>query len=150
MSEQPIIVRWLWEDCPHADGERAFVVEIPIGRMDGHLPEGMTDADLAEYLDRVALQVQRWPGTVSEGHVTCVVATDGRMLQTFQDPWFPYSNLWNGYCPLLRLGVRVDALEQLKAIPEERIREAHDVDLASIWCLEPGSWDVTELEEASA
>jgi len=70
-----------------------------------------------------------------------------RMLEAFQDPWFPYSNLWNGYCPLLRLGVRVDALEQLQAIPEESIREAHDVDLASIWCLEPGSWDGTELEQ---
>lgn len=147
ISDRLVIVGWLWEDCPMADDGRAFVVEIPIARVSVAWREGRTEGDVAEYLDRVVGQAQRCPGTVTLEHVTCVVGADGRMLQAFQDPWFPYSNLWNGYCPLVRLGVRVETLEHLPSIPEERIQTAIADDIASIWCLEPRSWDGTELEQ---
>ena len=148
-ERQPILIRWLWNDCHLLDGGRAFVVEIPAERASGLLDERSADEAHA-YLERVAMQASRWPGTVTESHVTCIVSEDGRVVESYSDPWFPYSNLWNAYCPLRRLGIRVAGLVDLQAITAEQIQKALDDDIPSIWCLDPDSWDGTELEVRGA
>lgn len=144
-ERQPIVVRWLWDECHLLGGGRAYVVEIPAERTLGLLGAGSNDKVNA-YQERVARQVSRWPGTVTEGHVTCIVSVDGRVVDTYVDPWFPYSNLWNAYCPLRRLGIRVGELADLQNIPGEMIQKALNDDIPSVWCLDLDSWDGTELE----
>ncbi len=144
-ERQSIVVRWLWNQCHLLGGRRAYVVEIPAEGTLG-LPGTGPNDEVNAYLEGVARQVSRWPGTVTEGHVTCIVSADGRVVDAYVDPWFPYSNLWNAYCPLRRLGIRVGELADLQNIPGEVIHKALNDDIPSVWCLDLDSWDGTELE----
>ncbi len=144
-ERMPIVVRWLWDDCHLIDGGRAYIVEIPAERA-VRLEGGRSTHEVDAYLKAVATQVAMWPGTVTEGHVSCLFTADGRVVKHYHDPWFPYSNLWNAYCPLRRLGIRVAGLDDLVHIPDEVITRAIDDDIPSTWCLGPESWAGTELE----
>lgn len=144
-ERQPILVRWLWDDCHLLGGRRAYVVEIPAERALGLLAVRSHD-EADAYLEGVARQASRWPGTVTVGHVTCIVSADGRVVDSYTDPWFPYSNQWNAYCPLRRLGIRVAELADLQGIAGEQVKRSLDDDILSVWCLDPDSWDGTELE----
>ena len=144
-GSQPIVVRWLWNDCDLLGGGRAYVVEIPAGRVSGLL--GAQPHDREEtYLEYVAASAARLPGTVTPGHVTCIVSADGRVIDSYVQPLFPYSGMWNGYCPLRRMGIHVADLADLQRISDKQVQKSLDEDIAATSCLDPGAWDGTELE----
>lgn len=148
-GSQPIVVRWLWNDCDLLGGGRAYVVEIPAGRVSGILGAQSHDREEA-YLEYVAACAARLPGTVTPGHVTCIVSADGRVIDSYVQPLFPYSGMWNGYCPLRRMGIRVADLADLQRISDEQVQKSLDEDIAATSCLDPGAWDGTELESGRA
>lgn len=84
-GHQPILVRWLWNDCHLLGGSRAYVVEIPAGRISG-LPGALPHDRAADYLEHVAACADRLPGTVTPGHVTCIVSADGRVVDSYVQP----------------------------------------------------------------
>ena len=145
VGSQPIVVRWLWNDCDLLGGSRAYVVEIPAGRISG-LPGAQPHEKEEAYLEHVAACAARLPGTVTPGHVTCIVSADGRVVDSYVQPMFPYSGMWNGYCPLRRMGIRVADLADLQRISDEQVQKSLDEDIASTWCVDPGAWDGPELE----
>lgn len=149
-TPRPIIVRYLWDSCHLVGCARAFVVEIPAERIaetlvDYHGPEPLWPLD--DYLAMVASQSTTFPGTVMADHVMCLVTSDGAVAIAFESPIFPYSNLWNSYCPLRRIAVLVNTLADIPRIPEEAIQRAIDDKIASTWCLDPSAWIGTDLEE---
>lgn len=145
---RPTVVRFLWDQCHLIEGRRAFVVEVPAEVLatsafadDPHC----RDADLATYLDTVASQSQRWPGTVVSGYVTCVVSDQGELVRAFMNPFFPYSGQWNGYCPLRRVGVLVESIADVAHVPEHVVEQTRADDVPSLWCLARDAWDGTDL-----
>ena len=111
----PILVRWFWPDCHLASGQPAFIVEIPADRMvevDGDRPE----REVSSYLRRVEELASMMPGSVTEGHVTCVIAATGALLRAYENPAMPYSGLWNAYNPLQSVGVQIANISELANI----------------------------------
>jgi len=102
------------------------------------------------YLEYVAVCADRLPGTVTPGHVTCIVSADGRVIDSYVQPMFPYSGMWNGYCPLRRMGIRVADLADLQRISDQQVQKSLDEDIASTWCVDPGAWDGAELGSGGA
>ena len=144
-GNQPILVRWLWNDCDLLGGNRAYVVEIPAGRACGLL--GAQSHDRAEaYLEEVAACASRLPGTVTPGHVTCIVSADGRVVDSYVEPLFPHSGMWNGYGPLRRMGRRVANLADLQRISDEQVQKSRDEDMVATSCLDPDALDGTGLD----
>ncbi len=151
-SRNPVVIRWLWNECPLVGGDRAFIVEVPIelrallvGAPSRDGVNASSESDVNEYLERVASQASRWPGTVTRAHISCVVDSEGRVLDAYVNPWFGYASLWNGYSPLRRMGVRLANLTDIQSIPAEVLQKALDDDIASTWCLDREAWDGTEL-----
>lgn len=108
----PILVRWFWPDCHLASGQPAFIVEIPADRM-VELDSDRPKREVCSYLRTVAELARTLPGSVTEGHVTCVIAATGAVLRAYENPAMPYSGMWNAYSPLQSVGVQIANISEL-------------------------------------
>lgn len=111
-SAAPILVRWYWPKGHLASGQPAFFVEIPTERM-AEVGEDRPEHEVSSYLGTVEELARIMLGSVTEGHVTCVMAATGAILGAYENPAMPYSGMWNAYNPLQPVHVQIADVSEL-------------------------------------
>lgn len=111
----PILVRWFWPECHLAAGQPAFIVEIPAERM-FEVGVNRPEDEVSSYLRTVDGLARMRPGSVTEGHVTCVIAANGAVLRAYENPAMPYSGMWNAYNPLEPVDAQIVDMSELVEI----------------------------------
>ena len=123
----------VWENCHIFDGKTAFWVEVPletfrsdIQGLDSETNIYMDSID--EYLKEVENAAEILPDKVRKNYVYLLVREDGKAYK-IPKPTYPYSPMWNAYCPFVVFQKEIDNLSCLSQLDIRKINNSSDDEL---------------------